>query len=85
MVNFSFSFSIYLKFQIQIYFYFLLSVNSISEFKFQGIGNDTKCLEIVEYECPILFSSLCYKEVMYQRQEIMKNLQLHFDKINVKK
>lgn len=59
-------------------------VNSVSQFKFQALGNDTKCLEIVEYECPLLFSSFCYKEVMYQREAIMKNLQTHFAKMNTK-
>ncbi|XP_033231126.1 uncharacterized protein LOC117182180 [Belonocnema kinseyi] len=49
-------------------------VDSVSQFKFHGIGDDTKCLENVQYECPVLFTLLCYKEVMYQREEIMKNL-----------
>ncbi|KAK0084162.1 hypothetical protein PV325_007501 [Microctonus aethiopoides] len=57
-------------------------VNSVSEFRFSGIGADTKCIERVEYECPIGFSSLCYREVMYQRDEIMSRLKQHFDTSN---
>ncbi|XP_048512650.1 uncharacterized protein LOC105683535 [Athalia rosae] len=59
-------------------------LDSVSEFKFSGEGKNTKCIETVQYECPIIFSALCRKEVMYQRQEIMRNLQSHFSMINIK-
>lgn len=62
-----------------------ISVESISQFRFDRDGIvDTKCIETIQYECPILFSPLCYKEIMYQREEIIKRLKLRFseNKIN---
>lgn len=54
-------------------------MESISQFRFDRDGaTDTKCIETVQYECPIAFSPLCYREVMYQREEIMKRLKLKF-------
>ncbi|OAD56206.1 hypothetical protein WN48_03692, partial [Eufriesea mexicana] len=54
-------------------------LESISQFRFDVDGaTDTKCIETVQYECPIVFSLLCYKEVMYQREEIMKGLKSKF-------
>lgn len=62
-----------------------ISVESISQFRFDREGtNDTKCIETVQYECPITFSTLCYKEVMYQREEIMKRLKLEFSVKKIK-
>ena len=60
-------------------------MNSDSEFIFEPQGEDTKCIEKIQYECPLIFSSFCRKEAMYQRQEIMKNLQSHFLVINTRK
>ncbi|OXU30090.1 hypothetical protein TSAR_004179 [Trichomalopsis sarcophagae] len=57
-------------------------LESNSEFIFEPKGQDTKCIEKIDYECPLVFSSICRREVMYQRQEIMKNLQTYFDKRN---
>ncbi|XP_043273501.1 uncharacterized protein [Venturia canescens] len=57
-------------------------VDSLSEFRFNSMGKDTKCQEIVQYECPIIFSMLCHKEVMFQRREIMKRLEQHFTMSN---
>ncbi|XP_015589427.1 uncharacterized protein LOC107265016 [Cephus cinctus] len=65
------------------FFYGICCLNSVSEFKFIDEGRDTKCTETVQYQCPILYSTLCYKEVMYQREEIMKNLKSHFALTNV--
>lgn len=45
---------------------------------------DTKCIETVQYECPIAFSLLCYREVMYQRKEIMKRLKWEFAIADIK-
>ncbi|XP_076173687.1 uncharacterized protein LOC143149841 isoform X5 [Ptiloglossa arizonensis] len=60
-------------------------LESISQFRFDREGtNDTKCIETVQYECPITFSTLCYKEVMYQREEIMKRLKLEFSVKKIK-
>ncbi|XP_008543899.1 uncharacterized protein LOC103568717 [Microplitis demolitor] len=53
-------------------------VNSKSSFKFIPDGRNTKCIEYVDYECPIAFSKFCYNEVMFQRNEIMNGLQRHF-------
>ncbi|XP_078033274.1 uncharacterized protein LOC144468029 [Augochlora pura] len=54
-------------------------LESISQFRFDRDGaNDTKCIETVQYECPIVFSELCYREVMYQREEIIKRLKAVF-------
>ncbi|XP_033332123.1 uncharacterized protein LOC117223748 [Megalopta genalis] len=54
-------------------------LESISQFRFDRDGaNDTKCIETVQYECPIVFSELCYREVMYQREEIIKRLKAEF-------
>ncbi|XP_011500016.1 PREDICTED: uncharacterized protein LOC105363910 [Ceratosolen solmsi marchali] len=57
-------------------------LNTDSEFIFESHGEDTNYIEKLQYECPLLFSKLCHNEVMYQRQEIMKNLQTHFSTIN---
>ncbi|CAK9795399.1 hypothetical protein ANTQUA_LOCUS330 [Anthophora quadrimaculata] len=58
---------------------------SISQFRFDRDGaNDTKCIETVQYECPIVFSPLCYREVMYQREEIMEGLKLQFSTAKIK-
>ncbi|XP_034187343.2 uncharacterized protein LOC117607583 [Osmia lignaria lignaria] len=60
-------------------------LESISQFRFDRDGsNDTKCMETVQYECPIAFSTLCYKEVMYQREEIMKRLEQQFSTNKIK-
>ncbi|XP_015431750.1 PREDICTED: uncharacterized protein LOC107188039 [Dufourea novaeangliae] len=60
-------------------------LESISQFRFDRDGiNDTKCMETVQYECPIVFSELCFREVMYQREEIMKRLKLEFSLAKVK-
>ncbi|KAF3424999.1 hypothetical protein E2986_08709 [Frieseomelitta varia] len=60
------------------------NVESISQFRFDRDGaTDTKCIETVQYECPIAFSLLCYKEVMYQRTEIMERLKLKFSKTKI--
>ncbi|XP_076239459.1 uncharacterized protein LOC143182382 [Calliopsis andreniformis] len=60
-------------------------LESISQFRFDRDGtNDTRCIETVQYECPIAFSMLCYREVMYQREEIMKRLKLEFEVAKVK-
>lgn len=57
------------------------SVESVSQFRFDADdAKDTKCIETVQYECPIAFSPLCYREVMYQREEIMKRLKLEFNR-----
>lgn len=63
--------------------FFLIAVNSDSEFLFESAGQDTRCTEKIDYECPIALSSLCRKEVLYQREEIIKNLQTHFSVINL--
>lgn len=59
------------------------SVNSVSEFTFSEAGEDTKCVETITYECPWAFSQFCYKEVSYQRNEIMTRLTRHFSLINI--
>ncbi|XP_066583461.1 uncharacterized protein [Prorops nasuta] len=57
----------------------LSCLDSVSQFRFDKDGvSDTKCIETVQYECPIAFSFLCYKEIMYQRKEIMNRLKLEF-------
>lgn len=53
----------------------LACLSSESEFRFYPVETGTRCVENVTYECPFLFSTLCYREVMYQRKEIMSNLQ----------
>ncbi|XP_014216910.1 uncharacterized protein LOC106645534 [Copidosoma floridanum] len=60
-------------------------LNSYSEFIFVPEGKSTKCIEKIDYECPLIFSSICRKEVTFQRQEIMKNLQSHFSTVNLDK
>ncbi|KAG7213536.1 hypothetical protein KM043_002796 [Ampulex compressa] len=60
-------------------------LESISQFRFDRDGaKDTKCIETVQYECPIAFSSLCHKEVVYQRHEIMKRLGEYFASVKSK-
>lgn len=54
------------------------SVTSDSEFIFEPAGKDTRCIEKIQYQCPLAFSNFCRREVEYQRHEIMKNLQQHF-------
>ncbi|KYN43530.1 hypothetical protein ALC56_01791 [Trachymyrmex septentrionalis] len=54
-------------------------LESISQFRFEVHGvEDTRCIETVQYECPIAFSPLCHREVMYQREEILKRLKSEF-------
>jgi len=53
-------------------------LESVSQFRFDADGADTRCTETVEYECPITFSPLCRREVMYQREEIMRRLKSEF-------
>lgn len=61
-------------------------LNSVSQFRFDRDGqNDTKCIETVQYECPLAFSLFCYKEVMYQREEIMRRLKQQFDVTKIQK
>lgn len=57
-------------------------MDSYSEFIFEPLGKDTKCIEKIKYECPLIFSAFCRKEALYQRQEIMKNLQMHFSTVD---
>ncbi|XP_015118234.1 uncharacterized protein LOC107041935 [Diachasma alloeum] len=58
-------------------------VNSISEFTFLQSEDDTKCVETIQYECPLAFSQFCYREVAYQRNEIMTRLTRHFSLVNI--
>ncbi|EZA62908.1 hypothetical protein DMN91_003188 [Ooceraea biroi] len=61
------------------FFFDFNCLESVSQFRFDEDGTvDTKCIETVQYECPIAFSPLCHREVMYQRREIMKRLKLKF-------
>lgn len=55
-------------------------LKSISEMKFTKTENRNEVLveESIQYECPAVLSALCYREVKYQRNAIMKNLKLHF-------
>ncbi|XP_032665622.1 uncharacterized protein LOC116841604 [Odontomachus brunneus] len=60
-------------------------LESVSKFRFDVDGEkDTKCIETVQYECPIALSFLCYMEVMYQRKEIMKRLKWEFAMTDIK-
>ncbi|PSN40573.1 hypothetical protein C0J52_10789 [Blattella germanica] len=56
----------------------LACLSSESEFRFEQEGSNTNCIENITYECPFAFSSLCHREVMYQRTKIKSNLQSHF-------
>lgn len=61
------------------FFFNFYCLESVSQFRFDADGvEDTKCIETVQYECPIAFSPLCRREVMYQREEILKRLKLEF-------
>lgn len=54
-------------------------LETVSQFRFdKDEEKNTKYLETVQYECPIAFSPLCYREVMYQREEIMKGIKREF-------
>ncbi|XP_060520276.1 uncharacterized protein LOC132698302 [Cylas formicarius] len=58
----------------------LYCLNSESEFTF-ATNNRTKgsvCEESVTYECPVILSSFCKREVQYQRNAIMNNLRKKF-------
>lgn len=59
--------------------YFFL-VDSNSEFKFtenKGAPG-TMCEESVYYQCPVMLSPFCRREVTYQRNAIMHNLKKKF-------
>ncbi|CAD6236430.1 GSCOCG00008178001-RA-CDS [Cotesia congregata] len=56
--------------------------NTKSSFKFLKDGTSTRGIESIDYECPMIFSSFCHNEVMYQRNEIMNGLQSHFQKFH---
>ncbi|KFB48233.1 AGAP005820-PA-like protein [Anopheles sinensis] len=57
----------------------LFCLNSKGEFKMSRIHqNDTVCEETVFFQCPFFFGRLCRREVEFQRQAIMRNLESHF-------
>ncbi|XP_066148295.1 uncharacterized protein [Euwallacea fornicatus] len=55
-------------------------LESESEFKFSrsNLANGSICQENVEYECPAFLSAFCKREVRFQREAIMTNLQRKF-------
>ncbi|XP_066256096.1 uncharacterized protein [Euwallacea similis] len=55
-------------------------LKSQSEFKFfrSNITNGSICQENVAYECPAILSTFCKREVRFQREAIMTNLQRKF-------
>lgn len=59
---------------------YFIAVDSESEFKFMRSNSSrgSVCEESVMYQCPALLSSFCRREVIFQRDAIMKNLKLHF-------
>ncbi|KAJ3629355.1 hypothetical protein MTP99_013751 [Tenebrio molitor] len=61
-------------------FFGFFCLDSESEFKFMRSNSSrgSVCEESVMYQCPALLSSFCRREVIFQRDAIMKNLKLHF-------
>ncbi|XP_019864799.1 uncharacterized protein LOC109594077 [Aethina tumida] len=58
----------------------LFCLDSESNFKFSKNYSTpgTLCEEEITYECPVILSSFCKREVEYQRNAIMKNLKRKF-------
>lgn len=55
-----------------------LCLNSESEFVFTSQEKGTFCEEIITYECPVIFSLFCKREVAFQRKAIINNLKSTF-------
>jgi len=56
----------------------LVTVSTEAEFQFEPLGQNTRCVKNITYECPFACSLLCYREVTYQQNTVMSNLQKHF-------
>jgi len=56
----------------------LYCLYSTGEFRFSAAGEDTYCIETVQYQCPPFMGLFCRREVEFQRKAIMKNLSLQF-------
>lgn len=56
-----------------------ICLDSKSTFTFSPAENNaTQCVESIQFECPVLLSNFCTREVKYQRTAIMNNLRKHF-------
>ncbi|XP_055913323.1 uncharacterized protein LOC129946963 [Eupeodes corollae] len=58
----------------------LYCLRSESEFKFSALGKDTYCVEKVTFQCPPFLSSVCRRELEFQRKAVMNNLSIFFTK-----
>lgn len=56
----------------------LVTVSTEAEFRFEPLGENTRCVKNITYECPFASIFLCYREVMHQQKTVMSNLQKHF-------
>ncbi|XP_075221898.1 uncharacterized protein LOC142324787 isoform X2 [Lycorma delicatula] len=64
------------------FFMNLICLNTWSSFVFESeinVPKATRCVEHITYQCPVILSYLCQKEVLYQRRMIASNLQIEFD------
>ncbi|EDW78909.1 uncharacterized protein Dwil_GK11439 [Drosophila willistoni] len=58
----------------------LYCLHTLSEFRFSGVKKDTYAHERIKYQCPPLLSSMCRRELEYQRQAVIHNLTHIFNK-----
>lgn len=54
---------------------FLVHTDSIFTVQSMQSSSESKYTESITYECPLLFSSFCKKEILHQRNKIYYNLQ----------
>lgn len=53
-------------------------VTTYSSYDFTQQGNGVDVFELVNYQCPVIFSYLCRKNIEHQRELIARNLIKHF-------
>ncbi|XP_021931766.1 uncharacterized protein LOC110835643 isoform X2 [Zootermopsis nevadensis] len=56
----------------------LLCMSAEGEFRFEPLGENTRCVKNITYQCPFALTFFCYREVTFQHKTFMSNLQKHF-------
>lgn len=55
-----------------------ICLTTYSSYDFTQQGNGVDVFELVNYQCPVIFSGLCRKNIEHQRELIARNLIKHF-------
>ena len=66
--------------QFKFKFFIFWTVRAESVSKFHGVGDDTYCLEKIQYQCPPFLGRICRRELDNQRKAVMHNLTMIFGK-----